>query len=72
MGRLHVHIQKGQLRENGQQVFRFELTARGIGENKSLEAMPNWFDFAHESIVRGFADLTGYQVQRDVWKLSEG
>jgi uncharacterized protein (TIGR04255 family) len=72
MGRLHVHIQKGQLRENGQQVFRFELTARGIGENKSLESMPNWFDFAHESIVRGFADLTGYQVQRDVWKLSEG
>jgi hypothetical protein len=71
LSRLHVHIQKGQL-QNTQRVFRFELTARGIGENKSLEAMPNWFDFAHESIVRGFADLTGYQVQRDVWKLREG
>jgi uncharacterized protein (TIGR04255 family) len=71
MGRLHVHIQKGQLRQEGQPVLRLELTARGIGREKSLDTMRDWFEFAHESIVWGFADLTDYQVQKNIWKRRE-
>jgi uncharacterized protein (TIGR04255 family) len=72
MGRLHVHIQKGQLRQEGRPVLKLELTARGIGSDKRLDAMQDWFAFAHESIVLGFADLTDYQVQKNIWKLREG
>jgi len=71
MSRLHVHIQTAQLRQGGLPVLRLELTARGIGANASLDTMREWFDFAHGLIVHGFADLTGYQVQRDIWKLRE-
>jgi len=67
--RLHVHMQMGQLPQTGLPVLRLELTARGIGATQSLDTMRQWFDFAHETIVRAFADLTSEQVQRDVWKL---
>jgi hypothetical protein len=71
MSRLHVHIQKGQLPQEGQAVLRLELTARGIGSDTSLGAIRDWFAFAHEAIVLGFADLTAYHVQKDIWKLQE-
>jgi len=28
----------------------------------------NWFDMAHEWIVRVFADLTGPSIQEAIWK----
>jgi hypothetical protein len=34
-----------------------------IGAGASLEEMRNWFDAAHEWIVRGFAEYTGIQIQ---------
>lgn len=71
IGRLHVHIQKGQLRQEGLPVLRLELTARGIGTNKSLDTMRSWFDVAHKSIVMGFADITDYQVQKNIWRRRE-
>jgi uncharacterized protein (TIGR04255 family) len=69
--RLHVHMQMGQLPQTGLPVLRLELTVRGIGATQSLDTMHQWFDFAHETIVRAFADLTSEQAQKDVWKLRE-
>ena len=70
-GRLHMHIQTARRRDDKRPLFRFEITARGIGPDTSPKAMQAWFDLAHEWIVRGFADSTGLQVQRDVWRLKE-
>jgi hypothetical protein len=69
-GRLHMDIQTARRLNDNRRLFRFEITARGIGPDISLDAMRSWFDLAHEWIVRGFADYTGLQLQRDVWTLS--
>jgi uncharacterized protein (TIGR04255 family) len=66
-GRLHAKIQNGARRSDGRPLFRFELTARGIGEYTALGTMNDWFDMAHEWIVRGFAELTTLQIQNTVW-----
>ncbi len=66
-GRLHTKIQSGVRRIDDRPLFRFELTVRGIGEYKTFETMWDWFDLAHEWIVRGFAELTDLQIQNTVW-----
>jgi len=67
-GRLHVALHTGRRKEDGRPVLRLELTARGIGADTGRVAMWDWFDLAHEWIVRGFTDLTGDGIQRQVWK----
>ena len=58
-GRLHVSIQTAFRRTNiNEPLVVFEMKARGIGMDRSLDALPSWFNIAHEWIVRGFADLT--------------
>jgi hypothetical protein len=56
-GRLYASMQDIQ----GKYVLN--LTARGFGAN-----INNWFEMAHEWIVKGFADLTGKEIQKNVWK----
>jgi len=68
MGRLHVTIQNGMVRDTRQPLLILNLTVRGIGNDKSSEAMWPWFDLAREWIVRGFGDLTGEEVQKRIWK----
>jgi len=63
-GRLHVKINQAVSRQNKDQVFVLDLTARGI----SNEGIQEWFDMAHEWIVRGFEDLTTSEIQEKVWK----
>ena len=67
-GRLHTRIQTVIRRDDETPLMRFELTARGIGEYKTLDTIWSWFELAHEWVVRGFADLTDPQVQKDVWR----
>ena len=67
VGRLHAKIQSGERRSDKRPLFRFELTARGLGEYTALGTMNDWFDMAHEWIVRGFAELTTLQIQKNVW-----
>jgi hypothetical protein len=66
-----VDIQNGRRVSDNRRLFRFELTARGIGSDVSSEGMRGWFDLAHEWIVLGFADCTGKDMQRTVWGLKE-
>lgn len=67
-GRLHVAIRSAQRLSDQQPIVAFELTARGIGQDRSREAMWQWLDMAREWIVRAFADLTSEHVQKDLWR----
>jgi len=67
-GRLHVVIRNAQKTDDSLPILLFELTARGIPEDSSLEAMWQWFDLAHEWIVNGFTDLTSSDVRKKIWK----
>jgi len=67
-GRLHVTIRNAVHQQTKQPIFSLELTVRGIETDKSLEEMGKWFDTAHEWIIYGFADLTGEEVQKEIWK----
>jgi uncharacterized protein (TIGR04255 family) len=67
-GRLHVNVRSAELTPTKTPIILLELTARGIGPDKTGEGMWKWFDLAHEWIVYGFADLTSEEVQRKIWK----
>lgn len=69
-GRLHTTIRTAIRRHDSAPLFLFELTARGLPEDKSRDAMWNWFDLAHEWIVRGFTDLTGKEFHQKAWRRS--
>lgn len=70
-GRLHITIRHAKLRDSGLPVILLDLTVRGIGIDKSPKGMADWFDLAREWIVRGFADLTGKEVQKNIWRRKE-
>ena len=67
-GRLHESIRLGKRRTDGRPILLLELTARGIGNDKSRPAAWSWFDMAHEWIVRGFTDITGEGLHKTVWR----
>jgi hypothetical protein len=52
-------------------LFVLELTARGLGESTNKNTTREWFDVAHECIVRGFTDLTTHAVQKEFWEREE-
>lgn len=58
LGRLNVKLSQGVRRKDGRDVLVLELSASGLGEDKSDNGINRWFSVAHEWIVRGFADLT--------------
>ncbi len=66
-GRLHATVRTLVDAETARPLIRFELTARGIGAEKTVAAMPTWFEMAHGWIVGGFADLTHLRVQQTAW-----
>ena len=67
-GRLHVAIRNAIRRADSVPILLMELTARGMPRDPSPEAMWRWFDIGREWIVRGFADLTGNEIQEKVWR----
>jgi uncharacterized protein (TIGR04255 family) len=67
-GRMHVTTRHARVRDTGRPLLVLELTVRGAGTDSSPEAMWRWFDVAREWIVRGFEDLTGEEVQKNIWK----
>jgi uncharacterized protein (TIGR04255 family) len=70
-GRLHMNIQSAVRIADKRRIFRLEITARGIGDYTSLKSMQDWFELAHEWIVRGFADYTSMPIQKNVWERIE-
>lgn len=67
-GRLHMAISRGVRVKDQRRILVFNITARGIGHDRSLAEMSKWFDVAHEWIVCGFTDVTNEEVQRNIWK----
>lgn len=67
-GRLHATIRTATRSTDQKLVFVFELTARGFPPVGTEAAMWQWFDLAHEWIVRGFTDMTSGRMQRDQWQ----
>ena len=71
LGTLTASLNHGARRMDNLPIFIFQLTAKGIGQERSIPAIFTWFDTAHEWIVRGFADLTSDSAQREIWKREE-
>lgn len=67
-GRLNVTLQTAERRIDKHPILIFQLTAAGLGADKSMDAVWKWFDVAHEWIVRGFTDLTEAAVQKKNWQ----
>jgi uncharacterized protein (TIGR04255 family) len=67
-GHLNLRLQEGERKADKNPVLILHNSAQGLGANKSMEAVWEWFEVAHEWIVRGFADLTGPTIQKDIWK----
>ena len=67
MGVLSVNLKEATRIEDKKPLFILELITRGIGEATGEKAIRKWFDLAHEWIVRGFADLTTNEIQKDIW-----
>jgi hypothetical protein len=65
-GRLHFSVATGTA-PDARRLLVLELTARGFPGALGEQAMLDWFDLAHEWIVRGFADLAGKTIQDKVW-----
>lgn len=71
-GRLNTLIRKAKRTRDGEEVLLFELGAKGIPINKlESTSLQNWFNQAHEWIVKGFSDLTCDQIQKDIWLRKE-
>ncbi len=67
-GRLYATIRSGLRRDDDTPILLFELTARGIGKQRTKSDMWEWFDLAHEWIVRAFTELTADGMHKSVWK----
>ena len=66
-GHLTVSLKQAIRTEDKVSILLLELTARGMGESTSKDAIREWFDLAHEWIVRGFTDLTTPEVHL-IWE----
>ncbi len=65
-GRLYVEMSPGLRGRDMKIILSFNLTARGAPIDGSIEQITDWFDLAHEWVVRAFAELTGPRVH-ELW-----
>ena len=63
-GRLHVSMKQAFIIDKKTPVLVLNLTARGFAES----GLKDWFNMAHDRIVRVFTDLTGPSIQEAIWK----
>ncbi len=70
-GHLSIRLNTGQRPTDGEPILRFDFTARKIAADIPASSLWPWFDFAHEAIVIGFADVTSPDVQSDVWERTQ-
>ena len=66
-GRLRVSLRHAFHQVDMRPVLLCELTARGMSPTSELSSIKEWFALSREWIVRGFADLTGDRVQKEIW-----
>jgi uncharacterized protein (TIGR04255 family) len=71
-GLLAVNLKQALRSEDKLPLLVLELTVRGAGDSTDKNTIREWFDVAHEWIVRGFTDLTTSKVQKVFWKREGG
>ncbi len=69
-GHLIVNLKQATRTEDKVTLLVLELKTQGTGESADKEAIREWFDLAHEWIVRGFTDLTTPEIQK-IWEREE-
>jgi uncharacterized protein (TIGR04255 family) len=67
-GWLNVKLNQATRKTDNVPSLILDLSAKGLGDEKSGKAMRNWFDLAHDWIVRGFTELTAKEIQKTFWK----
>ena len=67
-GWLNVKLNQAKRKVDGVPLLILELAAKGLGKETPATALRNWFDLAHEWIVRSFTDLTTKEIQETIWK----
>ncbi len=70
-GRLELGLQQVMRRTDKRPMFVLHNIATGLGEDKNMTAVWEWFEVAHEWIVFGFTDLTKEGIQKDVWQRTD-
>jgi uncharacterized protein (TIGR04255 family) len=66
-GNLNVKLNNAIQTKGKVPLLVLELKTVGIGESQNPKAIREWFDLAHEWIVRGFTDLTTPYIQK-IWE----
>lgn len=69
-GELLVKIQQATITDDPMKtpLLVFELTARINNVLSSEQEMWDWFEMAHEWVIRGFMDLTSGDIQKNYWR----
>lgn len=66
-GSLTVSFASAQKKEDKTKIIQLQLSAKGLGADKSRDAVMDWFQMAHDHIVWGFCELTVDEAQRKHW-----
>ncbi len=66
-GSLNVSLRQGIRTTDKIPLLILELKTRGIDESAGKKGVREWFDLAHEWIVRGFTDLTTPEIH-EIWE----
>jgi uncharacterized protein (TIGR04255 family) len=69
-GHLIINFKQAIQKEDKVPLLVLELKTRGFDESATKDRMREWFDLAHEWIVRGFTDLTTSEIQ-EIWEQEE-
>lgn len=70
-GRLELILQQAIRKTDKRPMFVLQNIATGLGEDKNMGAVWEWFNVAHEWIVYGFTDLTNKSIQKGVWQKTD-
>jgi uncharacterized protein (TIGR04255 family) len=69
-GRLHATVRSALRIPDNKQILLFDLTARGIAGDRTVEGMESWFVEAHNQIIKTFVELTSPKMHV-VWRLQK-
>ncbi len=65
-GVLMLRMEPGVRNRDAKDILQMTLTARGKSSSSDLGALMQWFDLAHEWVVRGFVDITTEKMH-EIW-----
>lgn len=67
-GQLTATLQTKERKSDKKSILVLQISAKGSGSDKAIDAVWDWFETAHEWIVRGFTDLTDEKIQNEIWQ----